>query len=123
MMDIDHFKAVNDTYGHGAGDAVLRDVARALADAFPERAIVSRFGGEEFCVLTSLAPGEPPARAFDALRARIESATTHAEGVAIRVTISIGVACGVPDLNALIKLADDRLYAAKNSGRNRVVDA
>jgi diguanylate cyclase (GGDEF)-like protein len=123
MMDIDHFKAVNDTYGHGAGDAVLVDVARALADAFPERAIVSRFGGEEFCVLTSLAPGEPPARAFDALRARIESATTHAGDAAIRVTISIGVACDADALDALIKLADHRLYAAKNSGRNRVVDA
>jgi diguanylate cyclase (GGDEF)-like protein len=121
MLDIDHFKRVNDTHGHGAGDSVLSAVASAMLGHFPENAIVSRFGGEEFCVLTAAKTMEEAMAAFDGLRGTIESMTVNAGGASINVTISIGLACGPDGLDALLKLADSRLYTAKESGRNRVV--
>lgn len=118
ILDIDFFKKVNDTYGHDAGDAVIKTVAAQLNDHFGRDALVARFGGEEFCVLLPGADVLAAKSRFEALRASIEGQKT--QGIAC--TISIGVACGDEgNLDAQIKRADELLYQAKEGGRNRVI--
>ncbi len=132
MMDIDHFKAYNDDYGHGAGDGCLRRVARAIA-AVPTRKAdrVARYGGEEFIALL---PGTdaPGARAVaERFRATTaELGLSHARSLtSATVTLSVGVATRAPasdraaDPGSLRDAADAALYAAKEGGRNRVVEA
>jgi diguanylate cyclase (GGDEF)-like protein len=126
IFDVDHFKMINDTYGHPAGDAVLRSVADALARSFPRRSdIVARYGGEEFAVVlseTSLADAQRLAnRGLDAIR---ESKTVHA-GRTLSVSASGGVAVLLPgeDVADLIVRADQALYDAKRSGRDRISTA
>ncbi|WP_319470085.1 diguanylate cyclase [uncultured Pseudodesulfovibrio sp.] len=121
MLDIDHFKNVNDTYGHDAGDEVLKNVSALIAQGFPERAIVTRFGGEEFCVLTAHDESEDILGKFEAVRATVEATSVTVNGSTIEVTISTGLCCEPENLEAMLKLSDSRLYAAKESGRNRVV--
>jgi len=123
-IDIDHFKRVNDTHGHGAGDLVLRRVADILrAPLRPEVDFAARMGGEEFAVLlpdTDLAG----ARAFaEMLRHRVEHTVVISGDAEIRPTISIGVAMVTPtgDLDNLLDRSDRALYAAKRAGRNRVM--
>jgi diguanylate cyclase (GGDEF)-like protein len=126
VLDIDHFKAVNDTHGHGIGDRVIQEVAKKLQDAARSVDLVCRYGGEEFCVV---APGmsSTQMQAFgERLRARIESACGPGvrEVPGLRVTVSIGCdAAGqtAPNAQAMIERADQALYAAKRGGRNRVV--
>lgn len=123
-IDIDHFKRVNDTYGHGAGDLVLRRVADILkAPLRPEVDIAARIGGEEFSVL--LPDTEVSgARAFgDMLRNRVEHTVVIAGDAEIRPTISLGVAMMHQDgtLDDLLQRSDRALYAAKRAGRNRVM--
>jgi two-component system, cell cycle response regulator len=125
MADVDHFKRVNDTYGHPAGDAVLRSVARVLASAVREEDLVGRYGGEEFLVVFRATDLTCAMAASGRLRAAIEGAPVAvAGGPAIRVTASFGLAslacCESPDVQTLLRLADRRLYAAKSAGRNRV---
>jgi len=120
MIDLDHFKTVNDSHGHAAGDAVLVAVARELTAAVRADDVVVRMGGEEFCVvLPGVAPAEVLHR-FDAWRVRI-AGLDLVRGV--RVTVSAGVAGlghgGSSD--ALLRSADDALYAAKVAGRDRVL--
>lgn len=122
MLDIDFFKRVNDTYGHDGGDEVLRSVSASIAGTFRENAIVCRFGGEEFCVLAAHRPGESLTRVFDGLRRAVEGASVRVDGHEIKVTISIGMCCEQGELEAMLKQSDSRLYAAKEAGRNRVVD-
>jgi diguanylate cyclase (GGDEF)-like protein len=126
IFDVDHFKMINDTYGHPAGDAVLRSVSDALARSFPRRSdIVARYGGEEFAVVlseTGLADAQRLAnRGLDAIR---ESKATHA-GRTLSVTASGGVAVLLPgeDVADLIVRADHALYEAKRSGRDRISTA
>jgi diguanylate cyclase (GGDEF)-like protein len=123
IFDVDHFKMINDTYGHPAGDAVLRSVSDALARSFPRRSdIVARYGGEEFAVVlseTGLADAQRLAnRGLDAIR---ESKATHA-GRTLSVTASGGVAVLLPgeDVADLVVRADQALYDAKRSGRDRI---
>jgi len=121
MVDIDYFKKVNDTYGHDAGDEVLKQIASTVGLCFPDNAIVCRFGGEEFCVLLAHEKGEDVIARFDNLRRSIEATDVDMDGTTIKVTISTGV-CSEPDsVEAMLKIADSRLYAAKESGRNKVV--
>lgn len=121
MLDIDFFKKFNDDYGHDMGDEVLVHVSSTIASAFPDNAIVSRFGGEEFCILYSHRPGEDIFAKFDKLRRDIEDLTVEHDGQTVKVTISIG-ACILPEkLGKMLSMADANLYAAKNRGRNRVV--
>ncbi|OBU20706.1 diguanylate cyclase response regulator [Photobacterium aquimaris] len=119
MIDIDHFKTVNDTYGHDGGDAVLVTISKIIAAHFSE-AIVARFGGEEFCIYYH---GDPDVflQTLELVRTRIETLTIPYQQTHIKVTISIGVtyACNSPD--HLIKQADDKLYLAKQQGRNCLV--
>lgn len=121
MLDIDFFKKVNDTYGHDGGDIVLKSVSAIVAERFAEDAIVCRFGGEEFCVLASHGPNDNVLVAFDGLRQAIEASSVESEGQTIKVTVSTGVCCESDSLEAMLKLADSRLYTAKETGRNKVV--
>ena len=121
MIDIDFFKNVNDTHGHNAGDEVLKQVASIVNMCFPEEAIVCRFGGEEFCILIAHSKDEDIIAQFDGLRRSIEGTTVEVNGTSISVTVSMGI-CSEPDtVEAMLKVADERLYAAKDSGRNKVV--
>lgn len=125
MLDLDHFKSVNDTYGHEAGDAVLIAFAKILKLEARTSDIVGRFGGEEFLAIlgdTDLAG----AKVFcEKVRAHVEQAHFMYQGQRIAVSVSIGVAEreGYPSLKALINGADERLYDAKRKGRNRVEPA
>lgn len=122
VLDIDHFKKVNDAYGHAAGDAVLKIVAERLQARLRQSDLLARFGGEEFVVLTTDVTKEQIPLLFEALRAEVAREPVKADGHVIPVTISIGVASGpAENLEALISRADERLYAAKESGRNQVV--
>jgi diguanylate cyclase len=121
LIDIDHFKHVNDTYGHPAGDAVLKHVARLLQTELRESVCVARYGGEEFAVL-STASAEETATALDQLRATIGSVQIKHEDHTISVTLSAGAAQIASDdrLGKLVRRSDEALYAAKSGGRNRV---
>jgi diguanylate cyclase (GGDEF)-like protein len=127
MIDIDHFKRVNDSYGHAAGDLVLQSVGRTLRESCRVYDIPGRYGGEEFCVvLPETRPGNTPVVA-ERIRTRLMETTTEAGGHSIVVTASIGAAGlesppddGVLSPAALVDRADRALYTAKNRGRNRV---
>lgn len=123
MFDIDHFKKINDTYGHPAGDKVIQTLAQTVGQSIRETDIAGRYGGEEFAVLL---PGVDSmgARLFaERLRKRVEALKVFHEGQEIQFTISIGIA----DMGEkpkthehLIQLADQALYESKHSGRNKV---
>jgi diguanylate cyclase (GGDEF)-like protein len=124
MCDVDHFKSVNDTYGHQAGDAVLRQVAEILKDSAREIDRVGRYGGEEFIVLLPNANIDD-ARAFaERVRQAVEAREFTYDGGSLRRTLSAGAAAWPhPEIRhqeGLVKAADDALYEAKQHGRNRV---
>jgi diguanylate cyclase (GGDEF)-like protein len=132
MLDGDRFKSVNDTHGHHAGDAVLKELARRAAETVGDRGVVCRYGGEEFAVLVPGATLEEAKALGESVRAAI--ATPHFDlsalpgaPVALPVTVSVGVSCNDPAgagffdaLPRMIEAADKALYAAKHAGRNRV---
>ncbi len=126
MFDVDHFKKVNDTHGHLAGDAVLKDLAGRIRPRIRREDLFARYGGEEFaCVLPSTAI-EGGIVFADHLRLIIAERPTLFDNLSISFTISLGVTTLQRgemnvDASALIKRADERLYAAKHGGRNRVV--
>ena len=131
LLDLDHFKAINDRHGHAGGDQALRALGDLLMDAVRKADIVTRYGGEEIVVLaphTSLAEGRLLAerlRASVAAKPLVPADTTE-DGQALNATVSIGVSAlgdGVRDGSALLRAADDALYRAKREGRNRVVTA
>lgn len=124
MIDVDHFKRVNDTYGHEAGDVVLRKIASILAEGFPSPHLTCRFGGEEFCVLT-LDIDEASARlALEEVRLRIQRTVIGGPPSPISVTVSLGMSHRTDgDVRAMVKEADEWLYAAKTQGRNRLLGA
>ena len=122
MMDIDHFKNTNDTFGHAAGDYVLTQVALALANNVREEDTVARVGGEEFIVSSPYTNRLAAIVLAERLRKAVESLDLIYNGNRIPVTISIGIAMQPQDgdaLDTLMGVADERLYVAKNAGRNR----
>ncbi|MEO7328428.1 MAG: diguanylate cyclase [Minicystis sp.] len=126
LFDVDHFKTINDTHGHGVGDLVLSAIGKRLQDTVRAQDLAARWGGEEFLVALPRT-GEGGARSLaDRIRAAIEAmVVTTQEGVSVPVTVSIGVAtrdAGEP-LDALVERADRAMYEAKAGGRNRVVSA
>jgi len=123
LFDADHFKGINDTHGHPAGDAVLRHLADTLMRTFREVDVVARVGGEEFAVLLPSTGLEAAAAVADRVRQVVAASTVDADGVPIRCTLSGGVAVmepGVGGLDGLMKRADQALYAAKAAGRDRI---
>jgi two-component system cell cycle response regulator len=122
MLDIDHFKRVNDTYGHQAGDAVLRGLATLLKKRLRPNDTLGRYGGEEFCVILPETTLSGAATIAEELRALIEGHTFMADKQAIKATLSIGAGTLQPTMqvDALYKSADEKLYAAKRTGRNKV---
>ena len=123
MFDVDHFKRVNDTHGHPAGDAVLRHLAVLLTATFRQVDVVARVGGEEFAVLLPSTDAEGAAAVAERLRLAVKSQAVEFDGVPLRCTVSAGVAtmhADLGDLDALMKRADQALYAAKAAGRNRI---
>ncbi len=123
MCDIDHFKRVNDTYGHNAGDAVLEHVAKILRDSVRESDTVYRWGGEEFILFLAKANLDQSAEVAERIRKRIQASTCTFEGTDIKITMSFGCAEMTPDITVEenIKIADTRLYIAKETGRNQVI--
>jgi diguanylate cyclase (GGDEF)-like protein len=125
MVDIDRFKALNDTYGHPTGDAVLRGVAAAIVSAVREDDVPARFGGEEFVVLLrNSAPGVA-VEVGERIRAAVRALDLTELGVP-PVSVSVGVAFATrPDdtVEDLLAVADQNLYSAKRAGRDRVVAA
>jgi len=125
MFDIDHFKAINDTYGHAGGDAVLREFAARLRPTLRTEDIPARWGGEEFLVIAPVTSREGAQALGERIRACI-AATPFAVGSdqSCSVTVSVGCAStGGEDPDALIGRADEALYQAKTSGRDQVVTA
>jgi diguanylate cyclase (GGDEF)-like protein len=127
MIDLDRFKALNDRYGHAAGDAVLREVAHLLDMEKRRGDTVARYGGEEFVALLPHADAAAAQAWSERARARIATTAVELQGVLLRMTASFGVAASdgreLTDGNALLAAADQALYQAKERGRNRVVVA
>ncbi|MEL0658704.1 diguanylate cyclase [Psychromonas arctica] len=122
MIDIDHFKQVNDTYGHIIGDDVLRLISQILKSNFRKKDLITRNGGEEFCVVLDDLSLKKAIDLFENLRQKIESTPYENEGVKINITVSIGLFHGIQnDITSMLILADEKLYMAKNNGRNKLV--
>jgi diguanylate cyclase (GGDEF)-like protein len=121
-LDVDHFKRINDRFGHDAGDAVLRRVAQACRGALRHDDSIGRTGGEEFVVVLPRADAARAMEVAERLRAAVERLEWAEVDPALRVTVSVGVAerAGPDDFATLAKRADDSLYRAKELGRNRV---
>ncbi len=124
IIDIDHFKNINDTYGHIAGDTALIYISNLFRKHLRPIDNIGRFGGEEFLVILDKFNLSNAASVFERLRTNIASSTLTYEDLAINITVSIGVACNefieVKDTLSLIKIADQKLYKAKIQGRNRI---
>jgi diguanylate cyclase (GGDEF)-like protein len=120
LLDIDHFKRLNDTYGHPAGDEVLRRVAEVLSEQCRETDLVSRYGGEEFVIVMPNTPGGEARRVAERVRESIELSQCTIDGHPIQVTISLGVAeiLRGEQREDLVRRADQALYASKQLGRN-----
>lgn len=124
MLDLDHFKMVNDTYGHDAGDTVLKALSKVLRQSVRTSDLVIRFGGEEFLIILVDTPSADADLVAEKIRAAVEALTVQAGAVALRKTISIGLADFPTDSDTFwqaVKFADVALYQAKDGGRNRVV--
>jgi diguanylate cyclase (GGDEF)-like protein len=124
MFDIDHFKNVNDTYGHLAGDHVLKSLSELIRSRVRREEIVARYGGEELVVLMPETDVDGAFQLAEQIRSRVETHEFSFSGRTVRITISGGVA-GAEEANfeimPFIQIADERLYEAKNAGRNQVV--
>ena len=126
LFDIDFFKRINDTYGHLAGDDVLREVSALVSRLIRTEDVFARFGGEEFVILARGIEHANAGRFSERLRTSVERLEIASEGAVMRITISVGFASvheiedSARTAEALMRLADERLYQAKTGGRNRV---
>jgi two-component system cell cycle response regulator len=123
LADLDHFKQVNDRHGHAAGDAVLCHAASALRQFFRRTDLIARYGGEEFVILFPEADAPTAAERLESFRAAYAEQPVHLAGAALPVTLSLGIAVFPADGESpadLLARADERLYAAKQAGRNRL---
>lgn len=125
MFDLDHFKKINDNYGHPAGDAALIYVAQRVSKGLRTEDVFARYGGEEFAVILRGIDLEGSRRVGERLRSTVAATPVEFDGKTFPVTMSVGCAtlsdCPDPSTTALVAIADRRLYAAKHGGRNRVV--
>lgn len=123
MVDIDHFKKINDTYGHLTGDEVLARVAQELSSLLRPNDVIARFGGEEFVIFLRASGKDNPVALAEALRAAVSSLIHNAEDKQFPATLSMGIAVCEEKVNfskLLLKKADIALYASKGAGRNRL---
>ncbi|WP_373235831.1 sensor domain-containing diguanylate cyclase [Cohaesibacter celericrescens] len=124
-IDIDHFKSVNDRYGHATGDLVLRKIADICRSTLREIDVPARFGGEEFIILLPQTDQHDAMIVAERIRKMIEKLVVEDSGNTVTVTTSLGVVdritCGKDDINSILNMADDRLYEAKANGRNTIV--
>jgi diguanylate cyclase (GGDEF)-like protein len=125
MLDIDHFKQINDTHGHSAGDDVLKAVAASIKSQLRNVDMVFRFGGEEFLILLSNTSREAAALVGERLRMAAQAEEYIADGRSIELTVSLGCATLLPgeSIESLLRRADNALYVAKREGRNRLAMA
>jgi len=124
LFDIDHFKNVNDTFGHLAGDSVLKQLANVIKGRIRREDVLARYGGEEFAIILPEIDKHNALSFGEKVRRITEKAVFRFEDTEIPVTVSVGIATLTPELQELtdfIKVADDNLYSAKAAGRNRVV--
>jgi diguanylate cyclase len=123
MIDIDFFKKVNDTYGHQCGDLILQSVAAKAASVIRKTDFIARYGGEEFCCLLPETNADAAETVAENLRIHIEEMENSFENSSIKVTISLGISDFVTEdtPDTLLKRADDALYQAKHTGRNRFI--
>ncbi len=123
MFDIDHFKSINDRYGHSAGDEAIRRVAAVAAAELRQQDQIGRYGGEEFVIVIPETPLMRATQLAERVRAAVEAQKFDVAGVAASLTISVGVAEVAPDeeLDDVLRRVDAALYQAKGEGRNRVV--
>ncbi|MDA0236798.1 MAG: GGDEF domain-containing protein, partial [Proteobacteria bacterium] len=122
MLDIDHFKRINDGHGHAVGDTVLRDVAQAIQHSARKDDSMCRMGGEEFLVICPNTDLKAAVQAAERLRRMVERLRIQAGETEIQISVSIGVATrevGMTETDALVNAADRALYRAKQAGRNR----
>jgi diguanylate cyclase (GGDEF)-like protein len=125
MLDIDHYKHINDNHGHSAGDDVLRGVAASIKSQLRNVDMVFRFGGEEFLILLSNTGREAAAMVGERLRFAAQAKNFSADGNLIELTVSLGCSTLLPGESAesLLRRADSALYVAKREGRNRLAMA
>ncbi len=127
MIDLDHFKRVNDEHGHPYGDFVLAETARSISDSIRESDVAGRYGGEEFVVMLPETEQKAALTVADKLRAEICGREFRRDGVSVRLTFSVGIAAlpatGMGNEADLISRADEALYEAKRLGRDRAVVA
>lgn len=125
MLDIDHFKRINDSHGHGVGDEVLKAVADSIKGQLRNVDMVFRFGGEEFLILLANTSREAAAMVGERLRYAAQAQDYFADGTRIELTVSLGCATLLPGESAesLVRRADNALYVAKREGRNRLTMA
>ena len=123
MMDRDHFKSINDRYGHLFGDLVLKNVATAISETLREYDIAGRYGGEEFAVLAPGTSSGDLVSLAERIRQTVEQLEIQNSSAIVHVTVSVGVAAldEHDSLETLLERADNALYQAKHEGRNRVV--
>ncbi|HEY3500782.1 MAG TPA: GGDEF domain-containing protein [Polyangiaceae bacterium] len=125
LFDVDHFKRVNDSYGHPIGDEVLVEISKATRRLVRNEDVFARYGGEEFALILRGIPLEGARAVGERLRERIAAVSIETERGTFGVTVSVGCASyattAEPNVENLVQTADRRLYAAKNGGRNRVV--
>ncbi|MEA1890440.1 MAG: GGDEF domain-containing protein [Pseudomonadota bacterium] len=121
VMDLDHFKKINDKFGHAAGDATIRQVGHILQQVIRKSDLCARIGGEEFGILLTTSVNDGAAQLAEKLRQMIAGTPIVFDGEDFSVSASFGVAVGNADLETLLKRADAALYKAKDAGRNRVI--
>ena len=124
MIDLDHFKTVNDTYGHLGGDSVLRELAERIRPEVRREDLFARYGGEEFAMALVESPPETARQVAERVREVVRATPFHFDGQVIPLTVSVGVATTLGDdvqtASSIFRMADERLYEAKHAGRDCV---
>jgi diguanylate cyclase (GGDEF)-like protein len=122
MLDIDHFKKINDTHGHQVGDEVLIGFVRTVQRSLREYDVTGRYGGEEFLIIAPVLKGEPFAGVYERVRSKVAATVFETTAGPVSITVSIGTVAGsgASPIDGMLRKADDALYRAKAEGRNRV---